>query len=161
MAVDFAVLGPVLVDGHAPRGAIERALLARLLVAPGAPVSAAELIEAAWPEERRAGAAASLRVRLARLRALLEPERARGAPAEVLVREPAGYRLAVAPGSIDARRFVRLAEDAARLPAPAALGCCEEALALWRGEPFADLDLVDVAARGGAAPARGARSPAP
>src|ERR671925_1536869 len=38
--VDFAVLGPVLVDGRPPRGAIERALLARLLVAPGAPVSA-------------------------------------------------------------------------------------------------------------------------
>jgi predicted ATPase/DNA-binding SARP family transcriptional activator len=144
--VEFAVLGPVLVDGQAPRGVIERALLARLLVAPGAPVSAAELIEAAWPEERRAGAAASLRVRLARLRALLEPARARGAPAEVLVREPAGYRLVVASGSVDAYRFDRLAEDAARLPAPAALACCDEALALWRGEPFADLDLVDVAA---------------
>ena len=144
-AVKFAVLGPVLVDGRAPPGAIERALLARLLVAPGAPVSAAELLEAAWPEERRASAAGSLRVRLARLRGLLEPERVRGAPAEVLVREPAGYRLVVAPGSVDAERFVRLAEEAPRLPPAAALGGCEEALALWRGEPFADLDLVEAA----------------
>jgi len=153
--MEFAVLGPVLVDGRAPRGAIERALLARLLVAPGVPVPTAELIEAAWPEERRAGAAGSLRVRLAKLRALLEPERPREAPAQVLVREPAGYRLVLAPGSVDAERFVRLAEQAERLPAAAALGHCEEALALWRGEPFAELDLVDAAAAAAAAPARG------
>ncbi|HEV2786676.1 MAG TPA: BTAD domain-containing putative transcriptional regulator, partial [Solirubrobacteraceae bacterium] len=143
--MEFAVLGPVLVDGRPPRGAIVRALLARLLVAPGAPVSAAELVEAAWPEERRAGAGGSLRVRLARLRALLEPERAPGAPPEVLVREPAGYRLLVAPASVDSERFTRVAEEAARLPSAAALERCEEALALWRGEPFADLDLVEPA----------------
>jgi predicted ATPase/DNA-binding SARP family transcriptional activator len=82
-------------------------------------------------------------VRLARLRALLEPGRPRGAAPEVLVRDPAGYRLVVAPGCVDAERFVRLAEEAARLPPAAAVGRCEEALALWRGEPFADLDLVE------------------
>ena len=139
------MLGSVLVDGRPPPGAIERALLARLLVAPGAPVSADELVEAAWPQERRAGAAGSLRVRLARLRALLEPERARGSAPEVLVRDPGGYRLLVAPASVDAERFTRLAEEAARLPAAAALGRCEKALALWRGEPFAELDLVEAA----------------
>jgi predicted ATPase/DNA-binding SARP family transcriptional activator len=143
--VEFAVLGPVLVDGRPPRGAIERALLARMLVAPGALVSADELVEAGWPEERRSGATRSLSVRLARLRALLEPEREAGAPPEVLVRDVAGYRLVMAPGSVDAERFCRLAEDAARLPPAAALECCDEALALWRGEPFADLDLVDAA----------------
>jgi hypothetical protein len=52
----------------------------------------------------------------------------------------------VAPGSVDTERFARLAEEAARLPAEAALGRCEEALALWRGEPFVDLDLVEAAA---------------
>jgi predicted ATPase/DNA-binding SARP family transcriptional activator len=144
--VEFAVLGPVLVDGRPPRGAIERALLARLLIAPGAPVATGELVEAAWPEERRAAAAGSLRVRLAKLRALLEPDRERGAAAEVLVREPAGYRLVVAPERVDAARFARLAEEASRLAPAAALDRCEEALELWRGEPFADLDLVEVAA---------------
>jgi pimeloyl-ACP methyl ester carboxylesterase len=48
--VEFGVLGPVLVDGKSPPGAIERTLLARLLVAPGTPVPAEELIEAAWPQ---------------------------------------------------------------------------------------------------------------
>ncbi|MGH2946117.1 MAG: BTAD domain-containing putative transcriptional regulator [Solirubrobacteraceae bacterium] len=138
--MEFAVLGPVLVDGRPPRGAIERALLTRLLVAPGAPVAAVELVEAAWPPERRARAAGSLQVRLAKLRALLEPDRVAGTPAEVLVRDPAGYRLVVAPESVDAGRFTRLADAAARLPAQGALGRCEEALALWRGEPFAELD---------------------
>jgi predicted ATPase/DNA-binding SARP family transcriptional activator len=133
--VQFAVLGPVLVDGRSPPGAIERALLTRLLVAPGVPVPAEELIEAAWPHERRAGAAGSLRVRLARLRAFLEPDREPGAPAAVLVRDPAGYRLAVEPEAVDAQRFCRLAEQ----------GACDEALALWRGEPFGDLDGVEAA----------------
>ena len=122
------------------------ALLARLLMAPGAPVSTGELLEAAWPEERRAAAAASLRVRLSKLRALLEPDRERGAAAEVLVRDPAGYRLVVEPERVDAERFARLAEEASRVPPAAALGRCEQALELWRGEPFADLDLVEVAA---------------
>ena len=133
------MLGPVLVDGRSPPGGIERALLARLLVEPGAPVPAEELIEAAWPNERRAGAAASLRVRLARLRAFLEPGRAPGTPAAVLVREPAGYRLLAEPGSVDAERFLAMAGETT-------LAGCEAALALWRGEPFADLDGVDVAA---------------
>jgi predicted ATPase/DNA-binding SARP family transcriptional activator len=133
--VQFAVLGPVLVDGRSPPGAIERALLARLLVAPGAPVPAEELIEAAWPHDRRSAAAGSLRVRLARLRAFLEPDRAPGAPATVLVREPAGYRLAVEPEAVDALRFCRLAER----------GACDEALALWRGEPFGDIDGFEAA----------------
>ena len=114
--VEFAVLGPVLVDGRPPRGAIERALLARLLLAPGAPVATGELLEAGWPEERRGAAEGSLRVRLAKLRALLEPNRERGAVAEVLVRDPAGYRLVVAPERVDAERFARLAEAASRLP---------------------------------------------
>ena len=61
------------------------------------------------------------------------------------MREPAGYRLVVAPASVDAERFTRLAEDAARLPAAAALDRCDEALALWRGEPFPGLDLVEEA----------------
>jgi predicted ATPase/DNA-binding SARP family transcriptional activator len=133
--VQYAVLGAVLVDGRSPPGAIERALLARLLVAPGVAVPAEELIEAAWPHERRAGAAGSLRVRLARLRAFLEPDRTPGTPAAVLVRDPAGYRLAVGPDDVDAQRFCRLAER----------GACDEALALWRGEPFGDLDAVEVA----------------
>jgi DNA-binding SARP family transcriptional activator len=107
--VRFAVLGPVLVDGRPPRGAIERVLLARLLLAWGTPVPAEELIEAAWPPERRSGAASSLRVRLAKLRALLAGEAGadppEGARPPALVREPAGYRLVVEATAVDVELF--------------------------------------------------------
>ena len=99
--MQLSVLGPVLLDGRAPPGAKERALLTRLLVTPGAPVAADALVEAAWPASRPAGVMRSMHVRLARLRGLLEPDRPSGAPGSLLVREPAGYRLAVAPDSVD------------------------------------------------------------
>ena len=143
--MQLSVLGPVLLDGRAPPGAKERALLTRLLVTPGAPVAADALVEAAWPVNRPAGVMRSMHVRLARLRGLLEPDRPRGAPGRLLVREPAGYRLAVAPESVDTHRFRRLADEAARQPPEASLATCEATLALWRGEPFADLDAVDAA----------------
>jgi predicted ATPase/DNA-binding SARP family transcriptional activator len=136
--VQLSILGPVLVEGCTPRGAKERALLARLLVAPGTPVPAETLIEAAWPTDGRGDVTRSLHVRLAKLRALIDPERTGR-----IVREPAGYRLAVGPETIDALRFAALAEEAAGKPAGDALALCDEALALWRGEPFADLELAD------------------
>jgi predicted ATPase/DNA-binding SARP family transcriptional activator len=138
--VQLSILGPVLVDGTAPRGAKERALLARLLVAPGAPVPADTLIEAAWTPDRHDGVMRSLHVRIAKLRALLGCER------DALVRDAAGYRLAVCPEWVDAHRFAALAEEATLRPPADALAICEEALALWRGEPFADLELLDDAA---------------
>jgi DNA-binding SARP family transcriptional activator len=138
--VQLSILGPVLLDGSAPRGAKERALLARLLVAPGAPVPADTLIEAAWTPDRHDGVTRSLHVRIAKLRALLDCERG------ALVRDAAGYRLAVSPDSVDAHRFAALAEEASCRPPADALVICDEALALWRGEPFADLELPDEAA---------------
>ena len=143
--MQLSILGPVLVEGSPPPGAKERALLARLLVTPGAPVAAEALIEAAWPPDRGDGVTRSLHVRLAKLRALLEPGRAAGAPGRALVREPAGYRLAVAPESVDAHRFTRLADQAARCPPERSLAACDEALALWRGEPFDDVETADAA----------------
>src|SRR3712207_6193491 len=123
-SVQISVLGPVLVDGKTPPGAKERALLARLLVTPGTPVAADALIETAWPEEDRpSGVMRSLHVRVAKLRSLVG--------GDVLVREPAGYLLAVPSDCLDAHRFTRMAEEAARLAPEASLATCEEALALW------------------------------
>ena len=104
--MQLSILGPVLVDGRAPRGAKERALLARLLVAPGTPVPADTLIEAAWAPDRHDGVTRSLHVRIAKLRALLDRER------RALVRDAAGYRLAVCPDR-STPSGSRLAEEAA------------------------------------------------
>ena len=52
---------------------------------------------------------------------------------------PPGYVLHAEPGAIDARRFERLARDAAPLPAAERSAALTDALALWRGPAFADL----------------------
>ena len=50
-----------------------------------------------------------------------------------------GYVLRIDPGAIDARRFERLVRDAAPLPPAERSAALGDALALWRGTPFADL----------------------
>src|SRR5829696_7446988 len=145
--MEFRVLGTIEVAGLAssssPPGAKERAILARLLVDPGRTVPADELLDAAWPGVPREAAARSLAVRVANLRTFLEPERPRGAPSSLLVRDGTGYRLAVAPDQVDANRFERCVHAAAGLPPAAALEAFEGALALWRGAPFGDLGAAD------------------
>ena len=75
--MEFRVLGPLEVvhDGEAsaPPGVKERTILARLLLEPARVVPTDALIEAAWPETDPETAARSLAVRLANLRAFLEP----------------------------------------------------------------------------------------
>jgi predicted ATPase/DNA-binding SARP family transcriptional activator len=131
--VRFRVLGPLdLVEDDGvstPPGAKERMVLARLLVEPGRAVSTDALLEAAWPGEPPERAVRSLQVRLAHLRAFLEPDRVDGAPSAVLPRDGQGYRLAVEPDEVDAVRFEQLVRESAY----------DEALALWRGPPFPEL----------------------
>ena len=82
--MEFRVLGTIEVAGPlagpSPPGAKERAILARLLLDPGRTVPADALLEAAWEGVPREVAARSLAVRVANLRAFLEPGRDRGAP---------------------------------------------------------------------------------
>src|SRR5215213_9960735 len=141
--MDFRVLGTIEVAGPAttssPPGAKERAILARLLIDPGRTVPADALLDAAWDGVPRAAAARSLAVRIANLRAFLEPGRDRGAPSRVLVRDGAGYRLAIAAEQLDARRFERGVRAVQGLPPAVALKELDELLALWRGAPFGDV----------------------
>jgi predicted ATPase/DNA-binding SARP family transcriptional activator len=147
--VEFRVLGALeVVDGgaaSAPAGAKERTILARLLLERGGLVSADALLEAAWPDASPESAARSLQVRLAHLRSFLEPGRPRGAPSSLIVREGTGYRLAAEAESIDVVRFERLVLEAGELGPAAAVAAYDEALALWRGPPFADVAYADFA----------------
>ena len=115
--VEFRVLGPLEVvhsaDPSAPPGVKERTILARLLLEPARVVPTDALIEAAWPETDPETAARSLAVRLANLRAFLEPDRAPGAPSTLLIRDGSGYRLAADLDQIDAVRLERLVTEAA------------------------------------------------
>ncbi|GAB7045695.1 AfsR/SARP family transcriptional regulator [Catenuloplanes indicus] len=133
----FGILGPVRADGAAGRavplgGARLRALLAMLLLDAGRPVPAARLIDGVYGDRPPAGAGNALQSQISRLRAVLPVEHDGG-----------GYRLAIDPDEVDAHRFARLAaagRDALAAGEPArAVPPLREALALWRGEPLADV----------------------
>ncbi|MFI6926476.1 ATP-binding protein [Nonomuraea spiralis] len=124
-------------------GPARRALLALLLVRPGEIVSQDRLVDLLYADRPPKNAQHALHSQVSRLRG-------DGIPVELTA---AGYRLPVDPEDIDAGRFLRLA-DAARaalLAAPPAnpggdparaARLSREALALWRGPAFADLDPV-------------------
>ncbi|WP_433242154.1 ATP-binding protein [Actinomadura nitritigenes] len=114
-------------------GPARRALLALLLVRPGAAVPADRLAEGGT-------AGHALHSQVSRLRAAL------GAGAAI-ERAGGGYRIAVEPGDVDAGRFERLADEGRAAlrdgdpeRAAALLG---EALALWRGPALADVPRAE------------------
>jgi hypothetical protein len=100
------------------------------------PVSAERLALALWGEDAPAGAAKTVQVHVSRLR------RALGDP-DVLATTPAGYRLRLQPGELDAERFEQRVADGRRALAAShadqAAAVLREALALWRGPPLAEL----------------------
>lgn len=139
----FAVLGPLEVvddDGSTitPEAAQQRRLLALLLCHHPAPVPSERLIDALWSEPR-ASARRNLQVLVHRLRRRLGDERLRYGPA--------GYRLAVQAGEIDAEEFeVLCARGQDHLRAgeiEAARDTLAAALAVWRDTAYAGLDEFD------------------
>ncbi|HEX6657579.1 MAG TPA: BTAD domain-containing putative transcriptional regulator, partial [Ilumatobacter sp.] len=123
--IQVAMLGPleVYVDGDAVAlgGPRQRAVLGRLLLAPRRVVSADRIIEDVWDGHPPDTARKTLHKYVFELRKAL--------PALSLRTAPAGYVLDVDDEAIDSRRFERLVAER-RFAA---------ALALWRGEPLADL----------------------
>ncbi|MFI7632079.1 AfsR/SARP family transcriptional regulator [Microbispora rosea] len=150
----IALLGPLEArdDTGAPveiAGIRLRTLLARLALSPGRPVPAEALIDAVWPDEPPAGAINALQSLVSRLRrALPAGERNR------LQSRPAGYLLSLALDETDVGRLEalvaagRTARDGAGGSEGLALAARRfaEALALWRGEPLADLETAGFAA---------------
>jgi DNA-binding SARP family transcriptional activator len=138
--LEFGILGPLEVraDGRtvALGGARPRAVFAVLALNPNQPVSAERLAVALWGEDVPPSAVKTVQVYVARLR------KAFGDPA-VLVTTPAGYRLRVRPGELDAERFEGLVADGREaLAAGRAEQAATElraALELWRGPPLAEL----------------------
>jgi DNA-binding SARP family transcriptional activator/predicted ATPase len=145
--VQFRILGPLevldgqrLVELGRPK---QRALLAVLLVNANRVVALDRLIEELWGEQPPALATASLQAYVSNLRRALEPGRPARTPPRVLVTQPPGYRLVVAPTDLDAARFVALAEQGHRLLEAQQPGLAarllREALDLWRGPVLAEL----------------------
>jgi peptide/nickel transport system substrate-binding protein len=139
----FRLLGPLEVTVGGRRletgGAKQRAVLAALLLRPGAVVPLERLVEDVWGEEPPAAAAHSVAAYVSRLRAELTPH------GVAIERRGRGYVLATGTAAVDATEFTRLAADAARASEagdhPRAAALAADALALWRGDVLADVPL--------------------
>lgn len=155
------MLGPVevevggsLLDLGAPK---PRRLLAVLALHRGQPVSPETIAHALWGDEPPASHAVTIQGYVSSLRKVLEPDRAPRRAGTVIQTSALGYALRLPADEIDAARLelaVRSAGATARTdrdrpwllagsPDPADLDAAadllDEALAAWRGEPYADL----------------------
>ena len=144
--LEFGVLGPLeaRAEGRplALGGGKQRAVLALLLLQANQVVSADRLVDALWGEEPPPTASTALQGLVSQLRKALEPAREPGALARVLVTQPPGYLVRIAPAQLDLHRFERLVEEGSRSlaggRASEAAKLLREALGLWRGPALAD-----------------------
>jgi DNA-binding SARP family transcriptional activator/WD40 repeat protein len=135
------VLGPLGVDGDPHLSPRDRVILAALATRPGQPMSADRLADALWHDKPPSSAAKNLQGCVVRLRKALG--------ADAIKTSARGYLLAVPADEVDAQRFERMVTRARELLAlgepDRAAYLLGEALALWRGPAFADLDGWEVA----------------
>ncbi len=141
------VLGPVEIDFAGERLEVQgvaRATLALLTRSAGQVVSVESLVDGLWGRTPPAGAERAVASYVSRLRKALANAGV-NAPPVVLTRAP-GYLLAVDPADVDLADFEsRVAEGrrAAAVGQPAlAAARLRQALALWRGEAYADVGEV-------------------
>lgn len=138
---EFLILGPLeaRLDARpvALQGSKQRALLAALLLYPGQVLSVERLIDDLWGEAPPQTAANALQVYVSQLRKTLG--------AGTLVTQAPGYVAQLAAGQLDATLFAGLVDQGrgAMLSEDAALAVARlrEALALWRGDCLAELEL--------------------
>ena len=134
---EFRILGPIEVaagDRMLPLGgAKQRGLLAILLFSANEVVSSDRLIDELWAEDAPRSGRTALHVRISQLRKALGP-----AGHQLVTRAP-GYTLRIDDGQLDLHRFQRLVREADAADPAGASTKLHEALALWRGQPLADL----------------------
>jgi DNA-binding SARP family transcriptional activator/tetratricopeptide (TPR) repeat protein len=142
----YHLLGPLTVTAGSGAardlgGHRQAAVLAALLVQANHVVSRDRLVDDVWGQHAPPTAAATLQAYLSNLRRQLEPDRARGDPARVIVRRAPGYVVLVEPEQLDVLRFEQLvARAGTRTPAvpDEARADLTEALRLWRGPALVD-----------------------
>jgi DNA-binding SARP family transcriptional activator len=140
--MEFGVLGTLLVRSHSAdipiAGAKLRALLAGLLLQANRTVSQESLAEVVWDGHPPPEALGTLRSYVMRLRRTLGAE-----AGDRIVTRPSGYAIEVQDDEFDLRRFQnarnRARDHAAAGDWSAVSATLTDALALWRGEPLADV----------------------
>ncbi len=143
--IAVGVLGALVLAG--PDGPVvvgstrQRRLLSALVALPDG-ATTDQLADLVWGDAGHRGPAdraGAVQTNVARLRRLLPP----GVRIDTT---PTGYRLAAARDRVDVSAFVDGLEAAARAgDATGRLAVLEEALRLWRGRPFAELDHAGLA----------------
>lgn len=139
VGTDLRVLGPLeaevrgrVLELGGPR---VRVVLAMLVAETGRVVSVRSLAEGLWGPDAPPDAERTVRRYVSRLRAYL-------GPLDVVVTRPPGYVLSLTPDAVDAIRFERLATEGRRAldaeQPDTASASLTRALALWRGEPYAE-----------------------
>ena len=140
----------------------QRALLAALALHRGRPVSPDTLVSLLWADAPPAQVTGTLQGYVAGLRRALEPDRPARAPSTVLVTEGSGYALHVPAEDLDAACFDTVVGTVHQrlgapvpVPTPVPAGGTatlspadlellvsdlDEALSLWRGTPYAELE---------------------
>jgi DNA-binding SARP family transcriptional activator/ABC-type glycerol-3-phosphate transport system substrate-binding protein len=138
--MEIRVLGPLGVFESGRQlplgGRRQRSVLAGLVVHVGETVSTETLIDLVWGETPPPSARKSLQTYVSRLRHVLGDGAIGGTPE--------GYVLRAGPDGLDALRFEALAARGRELldtDAAAAWEVLSSALALWRGTPFADVEM--------------------
>jgi DNA-binding SARP family transcriptional activator len=145
MGVSLRVLGPLQLwhDGVevTPSARKERALLGMLGMNNGRVVAADRLVDEIWPDLPGSRGRHALHVRIAALRRLL----AAAKPGARIDSVDPGYRLTMVGEDIDACRFEALVGEARHRSNDGDISgaslLLREALALWRGEALADVQL--------------------
>ncbi|WP_187415003.1 AfsR/SARP family transcriptional regulator [Nonomuraea sp. PA05] len=140
MTVEIGFLGSwqTTVDGQAVRIAGRRriAVLARLALDTGRPVSARQLVTDVWGQTSTVTAAKQLHIVVSKLRDTLTPG--------LIATVPGGYLLDLPRDQVDAHSFTLLAGQARMARDRREPGTADElfrrALALWRGRALAELD---------------------
>ena len=137
--VFFRVLGPVEVTENGRRytvgGPKQRTVLALLIAQAGRSVSTERLIDGVYGDEPPQGARRSIQTYLSNLR---------GELGDVIQAERTGYVLAADRERIDALRFEDVVATAGNGDEPdETANSLREALSLWRGHPYADVDAYD------------------
>jgi DNA-binding SARP family transcriptional activator len=140
----FRMLGPLEVQtatGWTPIGAAKwRAVLARLLLSAGQPVSTDTLIDELWGDDPPARASNLVSIYVLRLRRFIGDS-----DGQLLHTRSPGYQLRAGPDDLDTQRFARLVgqgqQALAAADAAGAAGLLIEALSLWRGAALADVPM--------------------
>ncbi|WP_406629963.1 AfsR/SARP family transcriptional regulator [Amycolatopsis sp. WGS_07] len=139
MEIQFRLLGEIEVRvggqpidvGHDR----QRCVLAVLLAEAGRPVPVGQVVDRVWGGHRLPGRPLkTVQTYVSLLRRALAPA------AVSITHQPAGYRIGVDEQTVDLNRFRNLIDQAHAAEDEKSAALLEQALALWRGVPFAALD---------------------